>query len=536
MRSAMTQPEAERFDAAMKVAATQLRQRETARANTEAAWRMLQQNVAEQSAGQRGAGQQGAGRAKAGMRLLGARRGEFGRHVEDPRVVATPPRRRPSHVWVPIAMGCACVALIVSLVWARSRPDHIEPGQVPDTTVVTSVTPATSAPASTPVDDTLVDETLVEEAPVPGAGGLILPAFPDEKLVASLSAVSDTEWFALSDLGSFNRQSYPLLWHTTDAGATWVDVPLSEEAAGIGDSVYFADSLNGWMGGARCCLASTHDGGATWTRVNGVLPDGVLDAPLDIAITSFGGTVYLLGDVPVNGNSTSVVLSSPIDRDEFVWTGTSMGDARWGLDVHSAQLAVSSQGGWAIGFGVVSARANAPDGATRTVEGEWVTWEPPCAMRLDDEEPYTRIDVPQMALGVSPSGEYVGVVCDAGTDAGFPLVFLSADGGATFESTTPMSGNIRFTTGSWLVVTDDGTMIVGLATDAADLVVQSSTDGGQTWRTEALFGERNYFLDVSVTPAGRLVVVAKSDGPNAARGADGKARQPDGTWVPLATV
>ena len=112
----------------------------------------------------------------------------------------------------------------------------------------------------------------------------------------------------------------------------------------------------------------------TWKLIDGVLPradDGA--AP---AISTFGGRVYVLADVVIDGNSRIGVMSSPVETDDFAWSGSTMGDVRWGLTPYSGQLVIRGESGWAIAYGATApgptpsdGNGFVPQGAARLVIG-----------------------------------------------------------------------------------------------------------------------------------------------------------------------
>ncbi|MEO6651534.1 MAG: hypothetical protein ABIP17_02630, partial [Ilumatobacteraceae bacterium] len=76
---------------------------------------------------------------------------------------------------------------------------------------------------------------------------------------------------------------------------------------------------------------------------------------------------------------------------------------------------------------------------------------------------------------------------------------------------------------SWLLVPDDNTILLGVALDTGELVVEGSHDGGRSWTVETSFKDAKEFASATVTPTGRIVVVA---------GIEGRSRNDQGTWVP----
>lgn len=475
----MRHPNDDMLDGALRTAAARLRNQEIARADPDEAWARF---VTE--------------------------------HADDavPVRFAGPGPRR---AWLSVAAIGLAAATVLVVVWIQSGPAPQQPVDSP-APAVTAVTSTTPAPA-------------VDAAPV-----IKLPTFPDNKAIASLSAVSDWEWFALSDVGPSERESYPKLWHTTDAGATWVDLQPSDAVTG-GPWVHFADPLNGWLLSNSSPIVATHDGGETWKQIDAViLRGGEFAAPP--AISTYRGRVYVLADVDIDGNSRIGVMSSPVDSDDFVWSGTTIGDVRYGLTPNSGQLAVNGESGWAIAYGAtapgstVSDGVDVPPGAARLIDGEWTEWAPPCAVSLEGERPYQTIKVPQLILGVSTSGGTVAVVCSGTPTYGAPRAFVSADDGATFAETTRLPDGMTLTPQSWVLVPDDDTILVGVALDTGELAVARSDDRGTTWTVETSFGGGGRFAAATITPTGRIVVVATIEDSPSARRDVAQFRDDSGTW------
>lgn len=477
------------LDGALRMAAARLRDQEIARADTDEAWALFETQQEKEV-------------------------------VVPVRASQVPGRRRG---WVSVAaIGLAAASTLV-LVWLQSRPAPENPVDIPSTTV--------------PVATSTTQAAAVDVAPA-----LVLPTLPGNKVIASLSVVTDSEWYALSDFGPpSGPQSYPQLWHTVDTGATWVDTPLADDVAGAAAWVHFADPLNGWLMTNNCCIVATHDGGVTWKLIDGVLPradDGA--AP---AISTFGGRVYVLADVVIGGNSRVGVMSSSVESDDFVWSGSTMGDVRWGLTPSSGQLVVSGESGWAIAFGATAPESTpsdgngfVPPGAARLVDGEWTEWAPPCSVSLEGEQQLQTIELPRLILGASRSGGMVAVVCSQSTADRSPRAFVSADEGATFLEATRLPDGMTLTDRSWIIVPDDDTILVGVTLDTGELAVARSDDRGTSWILDTTFNVGAEFTTATVTPNGRIVVVATIDGLEATRRDVAQFRDDGGTWLPISAA
>jgi hypothetical protein len=484
MRRVSDEAADEVLDAALRLQGAQLRVLEVARADVDAAWADFIRGRADSSATPRRAAR---------------------------RVVA----RR---TWLPVMAAGLVAATILALVWLPSRPSLRQP---------VDVTTGTTEPFTTKVPVT--STTSAAPTTLPGvAPTLELPKLRNGEVVASFSAVSDSEWFALSTFGPLDVE----VWHTTDAGLTWANKQLPHAAGG--GEIHFADSHNGlvlassvYNASEGSSIFSTHDGGTSWAQVKG---------GLNVAVSAEGRT-YIFADVPVGGNSRIGIESSPVGRDSFVWSGDTMGNVEWPLTPASRQLVVRGRSGWAIAYGVLAPPPStsgslSPPGALRLIGGKWTVWDPPCARSLKGEPEYTVIQVPRLLLGASSTGATVAVVCQE--TKGAPLrTFVSHDASATFEEGAHLPHGVTMTDHSWLQVLDDGTLLLGAVLGTGEPVVERSVDGGASWTVDVSFGGAGDLATMTVTPSGRILVVATVDGADGSKHTVAHMRDDRGIWVPI---
>ncbi|MHB1969994.1 MAG: hypothetical protein ACYCPK_07180 [Acidimicrobiales bacterium] len=186
---------------------------------------------------------------------------------------------------------------------------------------------------------------------------------------------------------------------TRDGGAAWTVDPLPEALLKIVDQRYhktiaalnstglnvrFANAHDGWIyatvenfdyfGGITTSrwlviLWSTHDGGATWTRVK---PPGIdSQGPLfDLEASPY--EAYLLGE---GARGTAVLVESPVQRDHWSVVSTPPLPPATGGSATTGNLVVSGHAGWLVeggDRGITGSLRLSPG-------GEWTTWTPPCA-------------------------------------------------------------------------------------------------------------------------------------------------------------
>jgi len=68
-------------------------------------------------------------------------------------------------------------------------------------------------------------------------------------------------WAFFWEVSSFPFGTYVL--KTNDGGVNWIASPSPAESC-FGQTIFFQDSLNGWMGGKPYPIVQTSDGGITW--------------------------------------------------------------------------------------------------------------------------------------------------------------------------------------------------------------------------------------------------------------------------------
>ena len=171
------------------------------------------------------------------------------------------------------AVALSLAVAVAGLVFVRTHVDRDRRGDdTPTTTLPVNTTPATTAAptaTTTPAPaTTATPRTTVEPATTAPAPDLAGPA--DAALATGFEPASIT-WISL-------RQGWLLghapctagtclsLARTRDGGQTWHGVPAPATTA---TSVRFADDHDGWIFGAD--LYATHDGGSTWTKVDGLV-------------------------------------------------------------------------------------------------------------------------------------------------------------------------------------------------------------------------------------------------------------------------
>ncbi|MEO6651270.1 MAG: sialidase family protein [Ilumatobacteraceae bacterium] len=185
-----------------------------------------------------------------------------------------------------------------------------------------------------------------------------------------------------------------------------------------------------------------------------------------------------------------------------------------------AAVAVLVVGGIVGVVAVTNERSDAP--STNTAPDVATTM--PSALVLPTFPEGKGIQLPRLVLGAAPSGGTIVVVCEEANGDGPLRTFVSRDGDATFIEAAQLPDGVTMTERSWVLVPDDSTILLGVALDTGELVVKRSYDGGRSWTLETSFADAQDFATVTVTPTGRIVVVA---------GIEASTRDDRGAWVPI---
>jgi hypothetical protein len=214
----------------------------------------------------------------------------------------------------------------------------------------------------------------------------------------STSFSTATRGWVLGTVRCSVRPACVQLRSTRDGGATWtletlpralltpVDQKYHNSIAALNSSglnVRFANARNGWIYGTVAnfdyfggittsrwlvLLWSTHDGGATWTKVN---PPGLASqGPIyDLEVSNY--EAYLLGEGP---KFTAVLVESPVHSDHWSVVSTPPLQPPVGGSETSGNVVVSEHAGW-----LVEGNDRGITGSLRlTREGQWTAWSPPC--------------------------------------------------------------------------------------------------------------------------------------------------------------
>lgn len=112
---------------------------------------------------------------------------------------------------------------------------------------------------------------------------------------------------------------------------------------------------------------------------------------------------------------------------------------------------------------------------------------------------------------------------------------MSFDAGATFVETVRLPAGTTLAERSWVMVADDDTILVGVELDTGALAIARSSDRGGSWAVDASFGDSGTFATATITPTGRIVVLATIDGADAPRRDAALYRDDTGTWRPIGT-
>lgn len=241
---------------------------------------------------------------------------------------------------------------------------------------------------------------------------------------------------------------------TPDGGSSWQGIPApvaplsnaSTPGSGV-KSVRFADQRNGWAFGPD--LWATHDGGATWHRVNLPAPQGTVTA-----LEAADGVVWMVEGTGETGSGSSALMRAPVDSDHF----TSVPGVK--LPSGSASLATDGSKLWVIGGGQLF---------TGGPSASFSALNDPCSSAQQD----TREAEDIAAFG----GGHLLVACGDSPGAGqeHKQAFESSDGGRSFNAAgnPPSSGDLN-----GVGINGDGLFV---AASSGATSIAASFDNGQTW-------------------------------------------------------
>jgi hypothetical protein len=179
-------------------------------------------------------------------------------------------------------------------------------------------------------------------------------------------------------------------------------------------------------------LWSTHDGGATWTKVS--LPGLASQGPIyDLEVSKY--EAYLLGEGP---KFTAVLVASPVHSDHWSVVTTPPLQAASGGSDTTGNIVVNGHAGWLVEGGdrgiTGSLRLNR--------EAQWTTWSPPCTSVGDS-----------YVVPVASDPRYLLVVCEIGGVFALPSptappgetpgswwLYVSNDAGSNFHAVRKLHG------------------------------------------------------------------------------------------------
>ncbi|HUY63745.1 MAG TPA: hypothetical protein VMV14_04435 [Acidimicrobiales bacterium] len=331
------------------------------------------------------------------------------RAIADQPVPAGPPTFEPRHARAPrvsplrVAVVVAVATAVVAL--ALAYGPHGAPGSPSGRRVVPVTSPQ---PATVP-----------GAVAVPATSATAISGF----LAQSVSFVSDSAGFVLG-LAPCPAGTCVALRRTTDRGATWSIVPPPPTTLGTTDSttspaavsqVRFADEADGWAYGPG--LWATHDGGTRWSSVD-------LGGPV-VSMASSAGQAYALVQCLSYPTCTSPghLYRSPVHGGS--WTQVAGVSGAYGQG--SATVV-------AVGPAVFVADGRQPQ-PTLIASADGVHFSSltsPCGGSSSAG--------PSFLVGVAASSPTeVAVACTGSSGAGSSAksVYLSHDGGRSFDATAP---------------------------------------------------------------------------------------------------
>lgn len=341
---------------------------------------------------------------------------------------------KPMRTAVAIAVGC--VLGISACSGGSSIARKAASAPIGSTTSGPAASPAT---VTTPVSPASATTSVVPSTPAPTpAGGPIPAGFQP----SSFSAVSNAEWWLLGDTPCAQQPCTSLV-RTTDGGSSFVGVPAPPAAlvggltgrdpqTGVGD-VRFADAADGFAYGPA--LWATHDGGGHWHQVSFGGQVNELAAADGYVFAVVGGTLY----------------RSPATSDDWAHLGAT--NLSQTVAVHGAD--------------VVTETAYSQSSPSRLLVSH------------DHGSHFVTYASPDVGLGCrfdEPATRVIWAVCATGMQA---RVLRSVDGGATFS---PLDLGPSFVNSASLAAVSSSTAVVAALTSGGGPGLYLTTDGGRTFQ------------------------------------------------------
>jgi len=280
-----------------------------------------------------------------------------------------------------------------------------------------------------------------------------------------VSFVSPTTGWVLGESPCSARRCFAL-FKTVDGGVRWSTAtapPFSASPAfaelGFA-TIRFADGDDGWawdyneeVGGSGYQLFVTHDGGTVWVP-SSLGPPGRWGI---VALGAASGHVWVVTFGSTASDNYSI-FGSPVHED--AWTPSPLTLELGAGGAPGLQIILASDLGW-----IVDTDRGTLAGASLSNEG-WAAWTPPCKQRGYGDAELAVIST-NLLVAYCPANLFF-------TDAPPPALYVSTDGGKSFEHVT-------------------GTLpssVTGLAASPSGALfcydprgMAASFDGGATWQT-----------------------------------------------------
>ncbi len=332
-------------------------------------------------------------------------------------------------------------------------------------------------PAATPRQGTAQASATVGTVvvvPTPGstAGVGTTPApagIPTGFQAASVTFVSTQEGWALGGVPCSSGTCASII-RTTDGGRTWTpqaapstpfaQAPQPGSGPGVGE-IRFANALDGWAYAPD--LWSTHDGGATWTRV--AIP-GLGSGSQIVALEAADGRAQA---VAWDGSGSYRIATSVVGKDE--WSLATVKVPVGAGPVPQIQLVLAGAGGWMVEVDRTVV------GGARLANGTWTPWTPPCSNAMGTA--LLDAATPTDLVAECDGGQW-GTPKDA-RQAGQHL-YVSTDGGATFAQS---KASVPLVVVSAISTPTPSTIVLAGSRGQSTPVgaIARSTNGGTTWST-----------------------------------------------------
>lgn len=354
----------------------------------------------------------------------------------------------------------------------------------------------------------------ITSLPVPGnvtlaAGSTIAPPTGSPNAIGSIHMTDATHGWALTIGAKYMARK---VLHTSDGGTSWQNVSPKLDGKYSADD-YITDFLNGstaWLAPLNFTQPAnngkvvyhTEDGGQTWQESIIIIPidPSIHDyEPLQISFINAQSGWILFTSTQDSLSNTLAYLYRTTDGGiswvKIATAGTSPGAMPLNSDKQGLSF-LNAATGWLTSYGA----ASQPVQLYKTVDGGQ-TWQRQL-LQLPAHIAPNPVSILAPIFFNASDGILPVLYYNSGNDGGFDI-YVTHDGGAHWQSTTPQTANI-YASGTIEQTSETIDFIDanhGWIVDANGTTLYATSDGGQRWSTHVKFNTISSVSFVSTSTA-----------------------------------